>query len=224
MGFYLTSETEVTPSKNRVGGFSAVLVLDADESAAQVVRPHREHQVAATMTASGIPCWLNRDPIGERGGLNLYAFVGNSTVSQVDVLGLATCSKCPAGKKARVGGGTCGTEYRTTIQDGVPTYNGCGGAGSISVPGGGPLWNFTPACNGHDMCYGTCGASKNSCDAQFFIDMKTICDSYIGLASLHTNCLIQAGIYYGVVASSAGDSFYESGQDNGCKWEPCCKP
>ena len=26
--------------------------------------------------------WLNRDPIGERGGLNLYGFVGNGPVGQ----------------------------------------------------------------------------------------------------------------------------------------------
>ena len=33
--------------------------------------------------------WLNRDPIGERGGLNLYAFVFNSPVHVIDFLGLA---------------------------------------------------------------------------------------------------------------------------------------
>jgi RHS repeat-associated protein len=32
--------------------------------------------------------WLNRDPIGERGGLNLYGMVGNDAVGRVDVLGL----------------------------------------------------------------------------------------------------------------------------------------
>jgi len=32
--------------------------------------------------------WLTKDPIGERGGLNLYGFVGNNPVSYVDILGL----------------------------------------------------------------------------------------------------------------------------------------
>ncbi len=32
--------------------------------------------------------WLNRDPIEERGGLNLYAFVGNDPVNRWDYLGL----------------------------------------------------------------------------------------------------------------------------------------
>jgi len=32
--------------------------------------------------------WLNRDPIAERGGLNLYGYVGNEPVNRVDPLGL----------------------------------------------------------------------------------------------------------------------------------------
>src|SRR5690606_32954149 len=32
--------------------------------------------------------WLNRDPIGERGGLNLYGFVNNDGVNDADYLGL----------------------------------------------------------------------------------------------------------------------------------------
>ncbi len=40
--------------------------------------------------ASGILFWLNRDPIGEEGGLNLYGFVGNNGVNGFDVWGLTT--------------------------------------------------------------------------------------------------------------------------------------
>jgi RHS repeat-associated protein len=32
--------------------------------------------------------WINRDPIGESGGVNLYGFVGNEVLSQIDFLGL----------------------------------------------------------------------------------------------------------------------------------------
>ena len=32
--------------------------------------------------------WLNRDPLGEEGGLNLYAFVSNNPVTIYDILGL----------------------------------------------------------------------------------------------------------------------------------------
>jgi RHS repeat-associated protein len=37
--------------------------------------------------------WLNRDPLGERGGLNLYGMVGNDPVDTVDYLGLKKLSK-----------------------------------------------------------------------------------------------------------------------------------
>jgi len=33
--------------------------------------------------------WLNRDPIEEHGGVNLYAFVNNGPISNLDPLGLA---------------------------------------------------------------------------------------------------------------------------------------
>lgn len=34
--------------------------------------------------------WASRDPIGERGGLNLYGFVGNLPTAKIDYIGLAT--------------------------------------------------------------------------------------------------------------------------------------
>ena len=37
--------------------------------------------------------WINRDPIAEQGGWNLYAFLGNSTQNQVDRLGLESYEK-----------------------------------------------------------------------------------------------------------------------------------
>jgi len=38
--------------------------------------------------------WLNKDPIAERGGRNLYTFVGNEPLSFSDRLGLTKCKKC----------------------------------------------------------------------------------------------------------------------------------
>jgi RHS repeat-associated protein len=38
--------------------------------------------------APGHPVWLNRDPIGEEGGINLYRFADNKPVSIIDALGL----------------------------------------------------------------------------------------------------------------------------------------
>ena len=37
--------------------------------------------------------WINRDPIEERGSVNLYSFSGNSPVNYLDYKGLAICSK-----------------------------------------------------------------------------------------------------------------------------------
>ncbi len=37
--------------------------------------------------------WLNRDPIGERGGINSMAFVKNDLINIVDFLGLDTAVK-----------------------------------------------------------------------------------------------------------------------------------
>ena len=40
--------------------------------------------------------WPSRDPIGERGGKNLYGFVVNNSVSQIDILGLLTAQELRA--------------------------------------------------------------------------------------------------------------------------------
>ena len=46
--------------------------------------------------------WPSRDPIGERGGLNLYGFVGNNGVNSIDLFGMrSSCQDgqcCMAGK------------------------------------------------------------------------------------------------------------------------------
>ena len=39
--------------------------------------------------------WLNRDPIGESGGDNVYEFAGNASISHVDSLGLKIRCNCP---------------------------------------------------------------------------------------------------------------------------------
>jgi RHS repeat-associated protein len=43
----------------------------------------------------GMSRWLNRDPIGEAGGVNLYQFVGNVPTSALDPLGLASGTNDP---------------------------------------------------------------------------------------------------------------------------------
>jgi len=112
MGFYATT-TECTcrekmhpPSKNRVWGFSATSRNRAWKSTSQVLEPQQENQPTPTTTASGVHYyglryyslelgrWINRDPIGERGGLNVYVFAKNSPVALYDLLGLWTPECC----------------------------------------------------------------------------------------------------------------------------------
>ena len=58
--------------------------------------PRLGHNRTATMgsgicrcrTGQGHPVWLNRDPIFEAGGINLYAFVRNRPISWIDLDGL----------------------------------------------------------------------------------------------------------------------------------------
>jgi RHS repeat-associated protein len=55
--------------------------------------------------------WINRDPIGERGGVNLYGMVGNDPVERVDVLG----NNPAAGAAVGVAGGTALAEWLVAI-------------------------------------------------------------------------------------------------------------
>ena len=53
----------------------------------QSLQPRRKTRPTATKTASGIPYWPSRDPIAEKGGVNLYGFVGNDGIDSFDILG-----------------------------------------------------------------------------------------------------------------------------------------
>ncbi|GBC63464.1 hypothetical protein DENIS_4458 [Desulfonema ishimotonii] len=46
--------------------------------------------------------WISRDPIGEKGGLNLYRVVGNNSVNTFDILGMWKATKESRGEKRRL--------------------------------------------------------------------------------------------------------------------------
>ena len=84
-----------TPKNSRLGFFG-------NPSGRTLGRRHLPHRTAPGYrgsrykTASGRPKWLNADPAGLAGGLNLYAYVGNDPIAFVDPSGLVQW--IPAGK------------------------------------------------------------------------------------------------------------------------------
>jgi RHS repeat-associated protein len=61
--------------------------------------------------SSSMSRWLSRDPLGERSGLNLYAYVKNSPVARTDPLGLSD------GSGASPLGGSCSDDHQVQVPD-----------------------------------------------------------------------------------------------------------
>jgi RHS repeat-associated protein len=59
--------------------------------------------------------WLSRDPIEEKGGLNLYGFLGNDSINKYDYLGLACECKGGASKVQDDAGASCCKEKLTSV-------------------------------------------------------------------------------------------------------------
>ena len=75
--------------KNRVWGSSRSDRSLPLENRLRCPVPCRKSRPTSTIFTPGIPQWPSRDPIGERGGVNLYGFVGNDGIGLVDLLGQA---------------------------------------------------------------------------------------------------------------------------------------
>jgi RHS repeat-associated protein len=60
------------------------------------LKTSQEKSIYTYKTASGRGIWPSRDPIEEKGGVNLYGFVGNDSLNWFDALGLARldCIRC----------------------------------------------------------------------------------------------------------------------------------
>jgi hypothetical protein len=97
--------------------------------------------------------------------------------------------------------------------------NGCGPSGLLDAavpecPCG--IVCFTPACNGHDVCYTTCGSSRAECDAAFYWDMARLCDeAHDPAAPVHARCIVLAYVYYRAVVVF-GSGFFERSQVQAC--------
>ncbi|MFN0056971.1 MAG: hypothetical protein ACKVX7_00810 [Planctomycetota bacterium] len=114
-----------------------------------------------------------------------------------------------------------------------PEPNGCGPADPPWAAGLVPecpyvfVWQvcFTPACDTHDICYGTCACgaltAKFACDGIFLLDLLGICAGQFtpGLPPFEV-CSIQAAIYAAAVAVG-GFGAFSSAQDEACRCEEC---
>ena len=112
----------------------------------------RDFGGCAYKTASGRLKWLNQDPIGERGGINLYGFVGNSPINRVDPFGLFVAANSSdyytsgqAGQDAMADGNAIANFFAGINWAGLNRQI----ADALSVPGNGtvgevegPLMNF----------------------------------------------------------------------------------
>ena len=82
-------------AKNRVWGFFANPSRTRPANRRQPLQLRRKIRPTATKTVSGIPYWPSRDPIEERGGVNLYGFVGNDGLNKVDFFGMVSVTDIP---------------------------------------------------------------------------------------------------------------------------------
>lgn len=141
----------------------------------------------------------------------------------------------PGRVRAAAGDPGCGGT-RTAYSDGcakpVPkqnytaSSNGCGPENGVvaipQTPAG--IATFTPACNTHDVCYGTCNSSRSKCDSDFHKDMLEICTNRYPTGGLLDSigrglCFQLAGVYAGAVSTAGSDAF-KTGQTEGCD---CCQ-
>jgi len=122
-----------------------------------------------------------------------------------------------------------------------PSVNGCGPQWLIDQTGALDVYNnpmaytaaglfgdgcdFKPACDTHDVGYGSCQVSKNNTDRQFLFDLQAACDRCYDTtnplnASAWAGCMAFAGQFWDAV-KSWGDSPYQAAQEKACKCETC---
>jgi hypothetical protein len=79
-------------------------------------------------------------------------------------------------------------------------FDGCGSSKTIPstlfgwIFDVGDVWGFTPFCNQHDICYGTCRMNKSTCDNNFCVGLENSCLNHPNLID-YARCLNYADVY-----------------------------
>ncbi|KAL9652064.1 hypothetical protein ABK040_000405 [Willaertia magna] len=104
-----------------------------------------------------------------------------------------------------------------------PKTNGCGPAslGIVSKAIGKLSGSFTPCCNVHDVCYGTCNKDKEQCDFEFRECMFKVCKRKFGKKNKRRTfkerlCRIKAKTYFEAVFGKIGCGVYKDSQKEAC--------
>jgi len=100
--------------------------------------------------------------------------------------------------------------------------NGCGSRGSAWVPDGVPGYPglFSAACNEHDVCYGSMGVTKESCDANLGARMARECQSISSADVLARGlCVLAASAYPAALRGlpQAETAFAKAQQEAECR-------
>ena len=149
----------------------------------------------------------------------LFAGAGAATLAPAAAAGEAAEPSCfwqfPPGDLS-----TCA---KIRHKDGhTPSTNGCGPSGwkNKAVRDHWGKANFTPSCNKHDVCYGTCGADKSDCDLNLAREAMNACgDAYPDSPTRRAACETIA-VIYGMAVDEFGADPYNDAQEEDCE---CCR-
>jgi RHS repeat-associated protein len=230
--------------------FGAVAVLRGASSAANPWRFSCEYAEGDTATVyynyrhyePNRGRWMQRDPVGEDKGVNIFGFIRNNGILGVDVRGLflwfwgSNFRKCPKGQTwtfkniARVPKADgCSNPFKgwilgkagegiAKIFPGLPDYSGDPDAPFSGV-------SFLSACDYHDYCYSNCHKGKDDCDKGLRRLAKKACADAASKKSFSNQkerddwvakCDAWANAYYNAVKAAGQDS-YENRQKKACE-------
>ena len=113
----------------------------------------------------------------------------------------------------------CGIARSLSDQVKTSGSNDCGGEDSdmnFLIEPIGALWGFTPACDGHDLCYGRCNSYRNTCDGDFLASMQLNCLKLAIIPKVYLHCTLWAEIFY-LAVHFAGTDFFIPAQKENCQ-------